>query len=193
MGKHDGIAQGFSLIELMIGLAVSSIALAAMYGIFISSTKTHTIQQVTVETQQNIRLAMDIMTRDTRMAGFDPDRLANAGFQIIDADQVKFTADRNMNGTIDAANFEEISYFYDAVNNEIEQCLYNDNSTCIPIAENVSACTFQYFDADGNIETNPADVRVVDIRITVQDQAGIYGTVQRDLNTRVLCRNMGLD
>jgi type IV pilus assembly protein PilW len=67
--------KGVTLIELLVALVIAAITLAGIYRVFITQTKTYAVQDQVVETQQNVRSAMDILLRDLRMAGFDDDNL----------------------------------------------------------------------------------------------------------------------
>lgn len=62
--------SGVSLIELMIGIAISSILMLGMYQIFIASRITFQMQQGLSRVQENGRFAMDYLQRNVRMAGF---------------------------------------------------------------------------------------------------------------------------
>ena len=66
--------RGFTLIELMVTLAISSIAMAGIYGTYRAQMKTHVTQAAVVDIQQNLRSSMFIMQRAIRMAGFAPNR-----------------------------------------------------------------------------------------------------------------------
>jgi type IV pilus assembly protein PilW len=61
---------GWTLIELMVGVLVTAIVVAAGYAVLASSAKSVTANQQTVETQQNVRMAMDLLSQDIRQAGF---------------------------------------------------------------------------------------------------------------------------
>ncbi len=63
---------GFSLIELLVAMAIGLLILGAMYGVFNLHGKAFGIQEQIAEMQQTARVAMDIMTREIRMAGYDP-------------------------------------------------------------------------------------------------------------------------
>ncbi|MFZ0612384.1 MAG: prepilin-type N-terminal cleavage/methylation domain-containing protein [Desulfobacterales bacterium] len=63
--------DGFTLIELMIAMAISGLVLAAVYTAFNFQQQTHTGQQLRIEIQQNVRAALTLMQRDIRMAGYD--------------------------------------------------------------------------------------------------------------------------
>jgi type IV pilus assembly protein PilW len=69
--------RGITLIELAIALTIFGIVAAGSYRLFVAQTKAYTIQDQVVEIQQNIRLAMEIVLRDLRMAGFDSDSPAS--------------------------------------------------------------------------------------------------------------------
>jgi prepilin-type N-terminal cleavage/methylation domain-containing protein len=62
--------NGFTLIELVVALVLSFILVGAVYQSFSSQQKAYTIQDQVAETQQNARMAMNILLRDMRMAGF---------------------------------------------------------------------------------------------------------------------------
>jgi prepilin-type N-terminal cleavage/methylation domain-containing protein len=66
--------RGFTLVELLVTLAISSIALAAIYGVYKAQLQSHVTQNAVVDTQQSLRNTFFIMQRTIRMAGFDPTR-----------------------------------------------------------------------------------------------------------------------
>lgn len=61
--------SGFTLVEVLIVLALSGVILGAVYSLYITTLHTSQTQDETVEVQQNLRIAMDVVTRDLRMAG----------------------------------------------------------------------------------------------------------------------------
>jgi hypothetical protein len=71
--------KGLTLIELLIALLSSSILIGALYRIFISQQKTYTVQDQVADMQQNVRIAIDQMTREVRMAGYGGDILVIFG------------------------------------------------------------------------------------------------------------------
>jgi type IV pilus assembly protein PilW len=62
--------KGMTLIELLVVLVVSGILVAGVYRTFISQQHTFTVQEQVVDMQQNVRLAINRMTRELRMAGY---------------------------------------------------------------------------------------------------------------------------
>ena len=62
--------KGVTLIELLIALVISSILIVALYRTFIGQQKTYIVQDQVVDMQQNVRVAINKMMREIRMAGF---------------------------------------------------------------------------------------------------------------------------
>ena len=76
--------RGFSLIELMIALLISSILVLGMVQVFAASRNAYRLSEGVSRAQENSRFAMDFLQRDLRMAGHfgcinDRVRLQSAG------------------------------------------------------------------------------------------------------------------
>lgn len=69
--KTAGTQKGFTLVELLIGIAVSSVVLTAVYAVFNAQQKTHANQQGVVDIQQNLRAGMYYLSREIRLTGYD--------------------------------------------------------------------------------------------------------------------------
>jgi len=65
--------QGFSLIELVIGMAIFLLVLLAIYQLFDTGSATYRSGQRKVDVQQNARVALDEIVRQFRMAGYYPE------------------------------------------------------------------------------------------------------------------------
>jgi type IV pilus assembly protein PilW len=85
--------NGFTLIELMIAMAITGIVTAAIYAAFHSQQKSYIVQEDVADMQQNLRAGMDLMVREIRMAGFDPTSDANAGIVSATSNAINFTMD----------------------------------------------------------------------------------------------------
>jgi len=190
----SGNKSGFTLIELAVAMAIMSIVLGAIYSVFAATNRSTTNNEVIAEVMQNLRTSIDFMEQDIRMAGLDRFGTADAGIEAATATNLRFTADRNMDGDLND-NIDRITYFYDAANNRLRQCLWegtlNDWQT---VAENVTNFQFSYRDAGGNLLAYPiADlnqIRIVEVSMSVEKPAGRSGSVERTINKRILCRNL---
>ncbi|MBF0233240.1 MAG: prepilin-type N-terminal cleavage/methylation domain-containing protein [Desulfamplus sp.] len=78
--QKDHRQKGFSLIEILIAMAIASILSLAMYSFNTNQTRSHVTQEAIVEMNQNVRAALHFMSSEIRMAGCDPSGDAGAGF-----------------------------------------------------------------------------------------------------------------
>ncbi len=62
--------RGFTFVELLIVMAMLGLVIAAIYSLYRTHQKAAYTEDEVVEVQQNLRIAMDSITRDVRMAGF---------------------------------------------------------------------------------------------------------------------------
>jgi prepilin-type N-terminal cleavage/methylation domain-containing protein len=196
--------RGFSLIELLVTLVIMSVVSLAIYSVFSVSSRTYTTQGVTADVQQSVRAAMEVMVQDIRTAGLDPTASGNFGIELAEATKLRFTSDSidaglgDFNGVLDDTNSERITYVLQGI--ELNQILYettaSENSQ--PLISDMQNLTFTYFDADGNDLGSPvpalqlADIRTINVSITVEEPAGIDAPVSRTLTKQVKCRNAGL-
>ena len=180
---------GFTLIELMIAMAIFSMVMTAVYGVYISSSRASTIQNASAAAQQSVRLGIELMAQDIRMAGFDPAGAGNAGIKVATANKIEVWADRNYDrvtndtGSIDNADFEMITY--DLSGTDLRRILYEGETkqSIQPLIENVTNLVFTY---SGTNNCN------VNIELEVTEPAGMADPVSRTLVTQVYCRNLDL-
>jgi prepilin-type N-terminal cleavage/methylation domain-containing protein len=177
---------GFTLIEMLIALLILSIVSGVAYGIFASLSKSFTTQDVTAKTQQNLRIGIDFMARDIRMAGLDPLDTANAGIINATATVFRFTADKNMDGDVDDSA-EDVTYQLSG--NKLQ--LIDDQGTAT-LNENITDFEFIYFDTAGAATMVKENIRSVGITLTATTPAGSAAPVERTYNTLIRCRNIGL-
>lgn len=88
-------SAGFTLIELMIAMAIASIVSAAMYATFQAQVRGQVTQDVSLSMTQNLRAAMEIMASDIRMAGCDPE---GAGASITTATNTNLVLTMDIGG-----------------------------------------------------------------------------------------------
>jgi len=189
---------GFTLVEIMVVLAILPIVIAAIYGVFASVNRSCTNNEVSAEVMQYMRTSIDFLEQDIRMAGLDRFDSADAGIEPFAKPEdtyLRFTADRNMNGAIDVSDFEDITYEYNDVNKRLRQCLYEGEpeEDCDTLAEDVTVFQFAYFDEDDSLLAAPIDrslIRTVQVTMTIEQPAGRAGLVSRTLTKRILCRNL---
>ena len=62
--------RGVSIVELMIGVTVATAIVAAGYSVMTGTDRAAQVNDQTAEMQQNARVAMELLTRDLKLAGF---------------------------------------------------------------------------------------------------------------------------
>jgi type IV pilus assembly protein PilW len=209
-------ADGFTLVELMISMAVGGIVMGAVMTSFLSQHRSYLAQDEVVEMQQNARVAMDLLTRDIRSAGYDPNNLG-AGITVAGVNNLVFTRDDGT-GALETINYTLVdAYDTESRNDGIVDDLGRDEGGgAMPVAENIEQLEFQYLDKDGIVIPLPAslaDIRSIQISILAvasrPDQnftntmtyttasGAIWDPVDDNLRRRLLittvqCRNLGL-
>jgi type IV pilus assembly protein PilW len=137
-------SSGFTLVELMITIFISSLLTVAFYGTYIMQRTSYAAQGQVAEMQQNIRAGIDTMMLDLRLAGYDPEGTAITGANIITAarpDAFSFAADMDEDGVLGttgtpATESEYFAYdFYTAANGV--STLGRATSVDTPIAVNL--------------------------------------------------------
>lgn len=93
--------RAFTLIELMIALAVGLFVVAAMYNLFSDQVKQFVYQDIQMEMHQNQRLATDILTRTARLAGYGTGGSTNGVFGAGGVSDEPLPAIISYNGTGD--------------------------------------------------------------------------------------------
>ena len=145
--------HGYSLVELLVAMAITLLVMAGVYKVYVTQQDSYLLQEQVAEMQQNARTAKYIMTREIRMAGYNPTGLAAAGFVSAHNDSIRFTMDiTGEDGTITVPG-DDITYSVSTAN-DLER---DEGSGKQAVVENVEAIGFAYAfdgDGDGNIDTS---------------------------------------
>ena len=64
--------KGMTLAELLIAMAMAIIVIGGIYVLLVQTNRASVGQSYAAEMQQNARIAMELMTREILMAGYDP-------------------------------------------------------------------------------------------------------------------------
>lgn len=169
---HIHLQRGFTLVELMITLVVTSIIIAAVYSAYKVQQRQYTNQTQVVEMQQNIRAAISFMTEQIRMAGYNPTGNPNAGFSVAKIGRMRFKKDTTNtagtdpdgDGAFDGPLEDIIFGFASADDATLDgkadsgaaslQMSRDGGANFEPIADNIAAIEFSYILDDGSIVTS---------------------------------------
>jgi type IV pilus assembly protein PilW len=158
---------GFTLIELMVAMGIGMVVLAAVTTTFMAQAKFYNAQEQVNEMQQNARGALDIITRELKMAGYKPNGGTFDGVTYSTA-QLLIQADLDSSGTISNSSTanEQITYAYDSASNQITRKI--GTGTAEVLADNITAFAFSYYDGNGASTTTSANIRQVRVDITAR-------------------------
>lgn len=98
--------RGFSLVELLVSLAVFSMAMASIAGLLVHNSQLNKVQRMRAEVQASARITLAVVCEKLRTAGWDPlnTGLAPVGLDPVTTDPVDFIdvfADLNEDGDVD--------------------------------------------------------------------------------------------
>ena len=165
--------NGFTLIEMVVALALSLVTVSAVYSLYLKELRAQYIREDRLEMQQQARVVMDVISRELLMAGYDPRRVnddvdLNNDFLGItyDPDRLMIKADLNGNGLIADPN-ESISYVFDFKTHTLRRNTGGGNQ---PFGENLESFLVESFDEGGNPTIDSARIQQVKITVTARTE-----------------------
>jgi len=148
--------SGFTILEILVALLLSSVLLFFIYEIFSGQNRLQIDENQRMTLQQDGRAALNLMANGMRLAGFSPrgttseaalnGNSASAGITVAAFNGVTYTCDLNENGQIDTN--ETISFQLNATDPTILERSVGGVSQ--PLLTNVAAFSVLYaWDAEG--------------------------------------------
>ncbi len=103
MRRLGSIPRGFSLVELLISMAVFALATASLAGLMIQSSQMNKAQQMRADVQSNATTCLALVLQDLRSAGWDPLNVGIEGVRLpaAQSDSIELFADFNEDGDTD--------------------------------------------------------------------------------------------
>jgi type IV pilus assembly protein PilW len=187
--------SGFTMVELLVAIALSAVAMTAVYSTYRSQQNTYIVETQVAAMQQNLRAAMYYIEREMRLAGCDPLLTGDMGVVSADTSTLNFTMDitggetdgkdndgdddidestEDIYGDGDADDTnEDVTYALDDNDNDGDMDLERNGNL---IAENIDALNFIYLDSDLTLiaspVADPSDIRFVQVTIVAKAGQG---------------------
>ena len=190
--RNAGYQKGFTLVDILVGLAMASVLMVAMVSLFTTMGRSYTTQNVAADAQQIARAGIDLMVQQIRMGGLDPNGSANAaivdnfdiasGFhedhngriEPVDATHFSFTMDEDMDGLIDhcrsAGDASGCTEVHDNAHNEL-------------VAFRLNNGTLQRYRGDSAKWEDLTESNVSDLSFTYYDDTGALTTAVDAIRT----------
>jgi type IV pilus assembly protein PilW len=190
---------GYTLMELMVAMVIGMIVMASVATTFTTQTRAYSAQEQINQMEQNARGALDIMSRELKMAGYKPNGGSVTGVVSYSTTSLTIQADLNADGAVSpsGSDNEQIAYAYDSANKKITRQV--GTAPAATLAENISGFTFTYYQSSGTTPaTSATNIRRIKIAITAKTEKpdpgyqtnGGYRTM--DLSATITPINLGL-
>ncbi|WP_447970278.1 PilW family protein [Nitrospira sp. M1] len=193
--------QGFTLIEVVITLALSVVTVGTIYTVYSSQVRAQVARDDTLDMQQHARAAMDVVVRELKMAGYDPRHVNQDTNPVNDFDgivyhptQLHIKADLNGNGS-PTDSHEFIRYSHDQETLTLRRDTGGGRQ---PLAEHIESFSIQYFNRNGVPTIDARQIRQVAVTVKARtarpDQRYSLNQGYRTftLHSRITLRNIGL-
>jgi hypothetical protein len=166
MNRHNRGQDGFTLLELLIGLTLLMLLLIGMVSLFESNRATYVRGEWTMEVQQLARMAMGELTRQVRVAGYFPENFAVPPATPPLRNAVHLATDTALAvyGDLDGSAASNVFlYCWDGANLRRVRTAPGDAAgyTCDQgeiLAGSVTALRFAYYDDEQNAIVDPTAV-----------------------------------
>jgi len=175
LGRADKKREvgGFTLVEVVLALALSTVTIGVIYHLYLSQVKNLAVRENILDMQQQARAALDLVSRELKMAGFDPrgvnrDALKGNDFLGVtfDSSELRIKADLNGNGVPTDSN-ESIVFSHDPVTMTLRR---NTGGGRQPLGENIEAFSVKYFDSDGQVTAHSEEISQIEVSIMARTE-----------------------
>jgi hypothetical protein len=167
---------GTSVVEVLVSLLFVSILGAMSYGFSRAALRSARIQEAKSEAQEVTVMALDVLARELRVAGFSAAAAPLTGIRSAGREHVEIACDLDGNGDTAGAN-ELIAYAYDGLKRQLTRA--TGGASPQPFVYNVppGGVCFSYFDGSGQeLSTGTGDltaqqcgrVHRIDVRLRVE-------------------------
>ncbi len=154
-------------MELLISMTIGLVVLGGVAKTFTAQSRQNNAEEQIGQMQQNVRGALDLMLREIQMAGYKPAGGTFNGIQTSTSTTLRIKLDLDSSGVETDGSTDDISYTFDSSTGLITRTLNNSGASAT-VADNITAFTFTYLDANGASTTTNTSVRRITINITAR-------------------------
>lgn len=166
--------RGLTLIEMTVGLALSAIAMAVLFGMFVGTQSMYYDTRDMAGDTGDARVVLSMLSQEIRSAGCDPTGLGLDGIAHATLDTLRLQSDLDGDQAIEfTLPPEDVTYAYDPS----QKALMRDTGTGATVfMRGLESLTFSYRDAAGNTVGGAALTPAERARVAV---VGITMTLRR--------------
>ena len=167
---------GFTLLELLIALAISSVVISAVYAVYIDQLHSVTTQEKIVAMRQNWRAGHYVLGRELMKAGYCSDIVSEfqPGFTRATKSALTFTYVEEGTDNLVPVAFDL------SVKDGVQRIVRTVSGVAVPIAEDIEALQFIYQLKSGLTTWAPDatdldDIRSVRVTIVARTEGSVNG------------------
>lgn len=173
IGRSQQNRQAFTLVELMISMAIFTLVISGIIGMHLYGLRTFDILSVKLDASDDARTTVDTLLDDIRSAGTGTNCIqigtgtASSFTQTISTNAQKGNALQVY--TNDASQYPNswVRYFYDSTNNMLKRVTYGSSAVSVSASTITNDTSiFQAVDYTGNVVSNSYDVSSVLVTLT---------------------------
>jgi len=190
--------KGFTLIELIVVIAITAIIGVIVMNVFISSNRVYMTQSRVIDIQSDLKICMRWTELRLRQAGLDPLGTIPETIILATPTSTVFVSDGNKNGVLE--DNEWFGLDYDAINTTFLRVANASTASeqRVPLSGNITAFQLQYLDSALNDLGTPgtdlallSQIQFIRVNFTAQERNfQSNGISQRSLSTMIRCRNL---
>ncbi len=171
MNKKILASSGFTLVEIMISLALSSFVIAGVYGVYSIQQRSYKTQGQVADLQQQLRSALDFMTRDIRMVGYNPGGVCGVNpstYGILNRGADNFSFEFcELEDNI--WKLHTVTYSLDGSRLMRNLQIEGSSGQQQAVAEGIDAIDFRYLEGDGTTQAaDAAKTRIIRLSILIR-------------------------
>jgi Tfp pilus assembly protein PilW len=182
---------GFTLVDILVGLAIASVLMVAMASLFTTMGRSYTTQNVAADVQQVARGGVELMIQEIRMAGLDPSGSATAG--VVDNFDKDNGFHKDHDGQIAPTDANNFAFTMDAdQDGRIDHCTDDKSDGCTAEDDNVENELIAYRINNGALEKyrgararweDLTESNVSNLSFTYYDETGAVTTARDAIRT----------
>jgi prepilin-type N-terminal cleavage/methylation domain-containing protein len=153
--KAQTDSAGVSLTELLVALLILSLLAGGLHQFYLVMSRSVALLAAASEAEEGARIAIEVMQRDLRSAGFSPDGSLDTGVLVAEIDSVRIA--RDLNGDHDTNDASErVAYSLDREGHRLMRRM--GNASPQPMLNDMAedGLVFAYR-TDGGEELRPAE------------------------------------
>ena len=184
---------GFTLVEVLLAAVLSVLVVVPVLGLLFAGQQTFTEGDTSARLQQDLRVAVDRLTKDLRTAGYDPSGTgAPAPFEFVGVSSLRFIGDADADGTTDLVEFRHDAELRNLIRESWRWAGagWGQGTGPVVMARNVDRLSFGYFGAGDAPANSLGEIRRVTIEIAASQSAGRSGPRQYAIRSEALLRNL---